>query len=296
MNDLQIKTKQLPGQTEPGICRAVDFRRKMLQVPEVIASLSPVDKMIFKAGAKRSISEISDRELADSIGMLSKYISRDTGIRNIDEYDVTRFMDMLQRYYSSLSLDEVKLAFEFAMTGELDPYLPKDKNGMPDKNHYQIFSAEYYTKILNAFLKRKNDADGKAYKALPQGRKEVSQAEKDYYNMYRKNNLYFAYLEYKYLGKVEIVNEFIIYQHLQSLGLAEPIRITDADQKGAVARLLKKSQVGLINRFVAQAISGMKEKHSDVPAEAMLIAKQRAISESFESMVEEEIQLYDYIY
>lgn len=77
-------------------------------------------------------------------------------------------MDILKRYYSDMTLADIKMAFELATTGELDEYLPKDKQGNPDKNHYQQFNADYFAKILKAYKQKQTDVIDKAYKAIPE--------------------------------------------------------------------------------------------------------------------------------
>lgn len=275
--------------------KSLDVRREMANIPQVMQALSPVEKAMFLASTKTPISEIEQEILVEQTGNLAKFISRDAGIKQIDEYDAARFMDIIQKYYSSLSLAEIKLAFEFSMTGELDDYLPKDKNGNPDKNHYQAFSVEYVTKIINAYRKRKRDTEHKAYTAIPQKQKQLTPGEIEYYNRWARNTLIQTYLEYKYLGRInsETLNEFILYRELEAIGMAEPVIVTEADKRNAVSRLLKKSQMGLINSFVADCIRRLQTRHSDVAGEAFMIAKKRAVIQSLDSIIKDEIQLID---
>lgn len=76
-----------------------------------------------------------------------------------------------------MTLADIKLAFELATTGELDDYLPKDSQGNPDKKHYQQFNADYFAKILNAYRRKQNGVIHKAYKALPEPKKELTPEE-----------------------------------------------------------------------------------------------------------------------
>lgn len=275
--------------------KSIDVRRNMANIPQVMEALSPVDKIMFVASTKTPIAEIESSILIDKIRLLAEYVTRDAAIKQVDEYDKTRFTDILLKYYSSLSLSEIKLAFELSMTGELDQYLPKDKDGKPDKNHYQSFSVEYITKIINAYKKRKQDTDHKAYTAIPQEQKQLTSGEIEYYNRWSKNILIQTFLEYKYLGRInsETLNEFILYRELEAIGMAEPVIVTEADKRNAVSRLLKKSQMGLINSFVADCIRRLQTRHSDVAGEALMIAKKRAVIQSLDSIIKDEIQLID---
>lgn len=275
--------------------KSVEVRREIANIPQAMQALSGVEREIFLASTKTPISEIEQKILVEYTDKLAKYITRDAGIKSFEVYDVARFMDILTKYYSSFTLSEIKLAFELAMTGELDEYLPRDRDGRPDKNHYQSFNVEYITKILNAYRKRKRDTEHKAYTALPKKNKERTTTEMQLYNSWGKRMLIEAFLRYKYLGEINIesLNEYILYRELEIIGLEEPVIITDADRTKAVTRLLQKSQKGLINSFVADCIRRLRTKHSDVTGEAFLIAKKRAVVQSLDYIITNEIQLID---
>lgn len=281
---------------KPGMNRAIDVRTQLLSVPEVIQILSPIESRILQASVKTPIADIPDEELMRKIGALGKYIARDAGIRTVDDYSLTRFVDVLKSYYPSYSLQEVRMAFELAMAGNLDEFLPRDKDGNPDKNHYQTFNIEYITKILNAYKKRRQETEYKAYTALPQPDREMSPATMAYYRREMKRGVIASFLAYKYRGKFpDNVNLYSIYSELDKLGLVEPIQVTEADKKEAVSRLLRKAHTGVIKGFIAECIRRQQTRHSDVISEAGLIAKEKALIKSFEIMAKEEIQITDYI-
>lgn len=281
---------------QPGTYRAIDVRSQMITVPEVIQALTPIERRMFEASIKTPIADFSDEELTHKVGLIAKYIARDAGIKSVDDYEVARFMTVLKLYYSLFSLQEIRMAFEFAMTGELDEFLPRDKDGNPDKNHYQTFNIEYITKILNAYKKRRRETEHKAYTALPQPKSQISPETRVYYRREMKRTVIVSFLAYKYRGKLpDNVNSFLIYAEIERLGLAEPIQVTEADKKEAVARLLRKAHTGVIKEFVAECIRHLQTKHSDVISEAGLIAKEKALIKSFEVMAKEEIQITDYI-
>lgn len=293
-----VKTdKQLPGKAiaYPGYSKAIEVRREMAKLPEVMDALNNAEKMIFLATTKDPIADMETKELCTKSGTLAKFVSRDAGIKQIDEYDVTRFVDILQRYYSSLTLAEVKLAFEFAMAGELDSYLPRDRDGNPDKNHYQAFSVEYVTKILNAFRKKKFEVESKAYDAIPQIIGPTDR-QKEYYLKFVKDQAINIYLSYKYTGKIgEKCEERIIYQVLEKLGLAEPVCVTKDDKKKAMNNLLRKAQSGIIKPFVAECIRRIGTNHEAVIDSAYYLARSRAIRKSLDLIIKEEIQLIELI-
>ena len=281
---------------KPGMSRAIDVRSQLLNVPEVIQALNQIERQVLEASIKTPIADISDEELTRKIAALGKYIARDAGIKNVDDYSLTRFVTVLKSYYPLFSLQEIRIAFELSMAGELDEFLPRDKYGNPDKNHYQTFNIEYITKILNAYKKRRQETEYKAYTALPQPESQISPETRAYYRREMKRTVIVSFLSYKYRGKLpDNVNSFLIYTEIERLGLAEPIQVTEADKKEAVARLLRKTHTGVIKEFVAECIRHLQTKHSDVIAESGLIAKEKALIKSFEAMAKEEIQITDYI-
>lgn len=167
--------------------KAIDIRRQMVQLPEVAKSLSGVEKYIFAASTKTQIAEIDDATLVAKTGQMFRFIALDVGYiipTNTDDwaYICTRLLDILKKYYSQMTLADIKLAFELATTGELDDYLPKDRNGQPDKAHYQQFNADYFAKILNAYRRKQNGVIHKAYQALPEPKKELTPEQKRYYH------------------------------------------------------------------------------------------------------------------
>lgn len=193
METLPEKTNRLP-QTLPekrqsaavllysGTAKAIDVRRAMVELPEVAKSLSGVEKYIFAASTKMQIADIDDGTLIDKTGQMFRFIAMDVGYiipTNSEDwaYICTRLLDILKKYYSQMTLADIKLAFELATTGELDDYLPKDSQGNPDKKHYQQFNADYFAKILNAYRRKQNGVIHKAYKALPEPKKELTPEE-----------------------------------------------------------------------------------------------------------------------
>ena len=269
---------------------AIAVRRNM---PETaLASLSPIERNLWEASTKRSISEYPVEELTGHVGKLAKMIAKDAGIREVDSYNAARFLDILRKYYYSLSLSEVKVAFELGMTGQLDEYLPKDKHGNPDNHHYQSFSIEYVAKILNAYKKKFSDVQAKAYTALPEPKREVTEMEKQRYISRYNNITRSAFMQYKYRGIIHpFMNDMLVYNELERIGVAEPIEVTELDRKKAVSSLIQKNQQGVINDFVGSCIRAMGVKHGLVPDEAYAIARQRAITETFDYMINNDISI-----
>lgn len=259
---------------------------------DVISRLNKVERDIWISSTKKPISEINPDELPKIIGGLSTMIAKDVGIKQIDAYNVTRFVDILLKYYDTLSLSEIKTAFELNIIGQLDEYLPKDRNGNPDRNHYQSFSIEYITKILNAYKRKFSDVQAKVYTLLPEPRKEVTDREKQFYMNQFRESLRKTYIIYKYKGIIDgRINDLLVYNALERMGYAEPIKVTPMDMKCAVYRLINKQHKGVLNDFIGSCIRSMGVKHDSVPHEALILARIRAIRETFDYMVKNEINI-----
>lgn len=187
---------------------------------EVLSALNPIEREIWVSSTKKSISDYPLEELTAHVGKLSAMIAKDAGIKQVDTYSATRFVDILRKYYYSLSLSEVKIAFELGMTGQLDEYLPKDKNGHPDRNHYQSFSIEYVTKILNAYKSKFSDVQAKAYTSLPSPKREVTDREKQFYMSKFVDAMRESFVYYKYKGIMKPqMNDMLVYSYLERMGL-----------------------------------------------------------------------------
>lgn len=274
--------------------KSVEVRRKLAEDSNNISELSSIDKEIFIASTKRTIAEIPEEELYAKIANVTEIIIKDLGIKSIDAYTATRFSEILKNYYSNLSLYDIKLAFELSATGHLNDYLPKDKNGFADNNHYQSFSVSYIGKILNAYLKRRADMEYDLYNNAPK-KTEISQENKNYFLGFSEDKFIMEFLRYKYTGIViwNDVNDFIFYEKIKDLGYETEINVTDVEREEAVKRLLKKAQSGVINTFVTECIRAMQTRHSYVNDEAMFIARRKSILASFDKMIKDEIQIID---
>lgn len=165
-NELAIKTR-------------IAEKEQILKNEMVLSKLHKTELMVASLSLSTPISQYSESELVETVGKVAKGIIIDIGIKSTDlKYEVYRFLEILKKYYSGLTITEVKTAFELAMVGALDEYLPKDKHGNADRNHYQSFSLDYITKILKAFEAYKNKVWFKAVKSLPEPERVFSEEEK----------------------------------------------------------------------------------------------------------------------
>lgn len=287
--------------TKPGT-KAFEVRRRMAQFPEVAKALNPVEKYVFAASTKTPIAEIDDAKLVENLSLLFKRIAIDVGYiipqnENDWNYIQSRLLYILKRYYSDMTLADIKMAFELATTGELDEYLPKDKQGNPDKNHYQQFNADYFAKILNAYRRKQNGVINKAYKALPEPKKELTPEEKRYYHNQAVARCREVFLQYKYTGRfvLGVTDGMLIYDWLRKLGFANEVAGTEDDRKQALARYMQRVARGFVNKYEAFHV---KRKGTDAPEldfTAYEIARDKEIKRTFDRMIADELQIDNYL-
>lgn len=281
---------------------AIDIRRKMVQLPEVAKALTPVEKYIFAASTKTQISEMDDGILISKTAQMFRFIAMDVGYiipqnENDWAYIQTRLVDILKRHYSYLTLADIKLAFELATTGELDDFLPRDSQGNPDKKHYQQFNADYFAKILGAYRKKQNEVIGKAYKALPEPKIEMTPEQNRYYHNLREARNRIVFLRYKYTGKIsfEFGDEMFLYDWLLKFGFADEVEATDDDRKQAFAKYMHRAAIGMINKYTAFNVRRKGIDSPEIDFTAFEVARKKEIIKAFDRMISEEMQVDNYM-
>lgn len=286
---------------KPGT-KAIDVRRQIAVLPEVANALTQVEKYVFDASTKTQIAELDEKVFAEKATQILRFVAMDVGY-NIPQnatdwgYIQIRLLDIIKRYYSQLTLTDLKLAFELATTGELDDYLPKDSKGKPDKNHYQNFNADYFAKILNAYKRKQSEVVEKAYNAVPKPKKEISPDEIRYYENIRKQTNQRIFLRYKYRGELifGILDERLIYDWLLSVGLANPVAETEQDRKQALTRLLDKAARNMLEPYKVFDIRTKGINSPEIDFTAFEIARRRELIKTFDYMVENEIYVNNYL-
>lgn len=282
--------------------KAIDIRRQMLQLPEFAKSLSGVEKYIFAASTKMQIADIDDGTLIAKTGQMFRFIAMDVGYiipTNPEDwaYICTRLLDILKKYYSQMTLADIKLAFELATTGELDDYLPKDSQGNPDKKHYQQFNAYYFAKILNAYRRKQNGVIHKAYKALPEPKKELTPQQIRQFEIQRQWRNRYIFLCYKYTGKLilGLTDDMFLYEWLQKCGLADDVQVKEDDRKEAFARYMQRVSRGMINQYTAFQVRRKGTESPEIDFTAFEVARKKEIIKAFDRMISEEMQVDNYM-
>lgn len=302
-NNLPVARENAVAILYSGTAKAIDVRRAMVELPEVAKALTTIEKYIFAASTKKQIAEIDDETLIAKTGQMFRFIAMDVGFiiptENRDDwtYICTRLLDILKKYYSQMTLADIKLAFELATTGELDDYLPKDSQGNPDKKHYQQFNADYFAKILNAYRRKQNGVIHKAYKALPEPKKELTPEEKRYYHNQAVARCREVFLQYKYTGRfvLGITDGMLIYDWLRKLGFANEVAGTEDDRKQAFARYMQRVARGFVNKYEAYHVQRKGTDAPELDFTAYEIARDKEIARTFDRMIADELQIDNYL-
>lgn len=301
-NNLPVARENAVAILYSGTAKAIDVRRAMVELPEVAKALTTVEKCIFAASTKKQIAEIDDETLIAKTGQMFRFIAMDVGFiipaeQNDWAYICTRLLDILKKYYSQMTLADIKLAFELATTGELDDYLPKDSQGNPDKKHYQQFNADYFAKILNAYRRKQNGVIHKAYKALPEPKKELTPQQIRQFEIQRQWRNRYIFLCYKYTGKLilGLTDDMFLYEWLQKCGLADDVQVKEDDRKEAFARYMQRVARGMINQYTAFQVRREGTESPEIDFTAFEVARKKEIIKAFDRMIAEEMQVDNYM-
>lgn len=281
---------------------AVVVRREMAKIPAVMDALGPVERSVFLASTDKTIADYDANELAIELAKALKWIAKDVGYRATDEsergYLVVRVAEILKRYYDYLTMRDFKMAFEMSITGELDDYLPKGRDGQADRGHYQQFNAEYVCKILNAYKYRRAAVLKKANDAMPpEPEKPISPEQAKELRNRTKQDCINAFEQFKtngYMPDISPIGEMLYYELLADAGLAAEIVVTVDEQKQILQRtinqLARRGMVGDMRRLEQAGPDAPELQHG-----ALTIARQKALKAAFTKMVADGINITDYI-
>lgn len=276
-------------------------RREMVKIPAVMGTLGPIEKAVFLASTAKTIAEYDAAELAVELNTALKWISKDIGYRATDEsekqYLVIRVAEILKRYYSALTLKDFRMAFEMSLTGELDDFLPRGRDGQADRNHYQQFNADYVCKILNAYKLRRASVLKRAYAALPEKEPDVDPNLQREWNNGTKRECIAAFDFFKrfgYLPNISPIGEMLYYKILADAGLAPEIVVTIDEQKAIYQRTMQQ----YARRGMLYDMRRLKDTGPNAPElqhGAYTAARRKALQAAFAKIVADGIDLTDYI-
>lgn len=277
--------------------KAVEVRRTMAEDAKVVASLDSIEKLILDASTKTLISEMSDEDLIKTASGVFRLIANDVGYKIPPatewQYIQTRLLLVLKRYYGYYSMNDVKLAFEMAVMGELDYYLPKNTDGTANIQHYQNFNPEYLARIMNAYKKKHSDVVQKCINARPTERK-FTDAEIEALNAEKQKTVAVAYAEYinsKNLS-VSALTEKIIYEYLLDKRLCKEIsdRNINACRDVAWVKYLERVASGFVPKMEAKEVKAKGKTAKELDYLAYDAARHNIIIEAFDNMITNNIK------
>lgn len=278
---------------------AVDVRREMAGQPQVMAALSPVEKSVFLATTAKVVDEYADNELAVQVAKALKFIAKDVGYRAATEselsYLAVRVTEILKRHYGGLTLRDFRMAFEMGITGALDEFLPKNRDGFADRGHYQQFNAEYVCKILNAYKLKRSNILKKAYDVKPNTTFDKDR-QRECMNDIRQKCID-AYAYYRVRGELPTqspIADMLQYELLENVGLAVGVEVTDVERQAVLRSKINE----LTGKLMLVELRHLKEQGTNaecVEIGAYEMARRKALEKTFEKLKNDGVVLSEYI-
>lgn len=279
---------------------ALEKRRQISQIPEVVSKLKTVEKYIFEASTKELISEMSDQYLTTQLKTIFKLIANDVGYR-IDEetwkMTCTRLFKFLKMYHGTMALAEIPLAFELVASGELDQYLPTDAKGNPDKNHYQQFNVDYFSRVLKAYKSKQNEVVQKAIENVPklEFKPDEEIVKKNHNNSVEACRLCFEnYREKKELFLDGLFSMFV-WNWLISHNLVSEPEVSEENKQAAFDEYLRKSVDGLVNKYTAAIVRNEGIESKEIKFPALELARRDEIKKCFDNLIKEKVNINQYL-
>lgn len=279
----------------PPLPPAIDEMRRYNADANIMRKMTNTDRIILAAATGTPISDYTNEELVGTLMQLFAFVSLDIGYRKPSDetewqYAVTRIAEILRRYHSDITTTDIKTAFELLIVGELDVFLPRNGNGEPDRNHYQSFNAEYITKILTAYKKRKNATVKKARelpapeppKALAAGSSlwDAKSITRRIYVQYQKTNrLVFGLHE-----------DVAVYEYLYKQRQIDAVTVTDNDKAIAFNRYCIQADLGYVNNYEARWVKRAGINAREIQPKAYTVAIHRTIKEYFDAIIKKDAE------
>ena len=279
---------------------AVMIRREMIGNATIMGALTPVERAVFLASTAKTIAEFTPSELATELRTALKWICKDVGYRIQDEADsqylIIRTSEILKRYYSNLTLKDFRMAFEMSITGQLDEFLPRTRDGKADRGHYQQFNAEYVCKILDAYMMRRGSVLKKAFDAVETPELKPGDDKKQEYRKGAIKELYEAFDAFRETGRLNTsaVTDLVFWNILAEHGLAVPVNVTPEEQKQVWQRTVndfaRRGMVGDVNELKQNGINDPRLEHG-----SFVLARHKALEKIFAQLIEQGIRIADCI-
>jgi hypothetical protein len=217
------------------------------------------------------------RECADIVG---------AKVGTDEEWKCTQraIFDALQSSYGGLTYEEVRNAFRMLLTQELDAYLPRDASGEPKKECIGRFKPAFFTRVMDAYKKRRSDAQQKYYQALQDRIREEDMrhtvtAEEDA----RVRGLVREVYERWKSAAHELITrggeDVLVYDWLVRNRLIEEQEPSIQDKQAAYSKYMERKQER--NPYEVRAVEKQGFTASNLQSSARLIMIHRRLVEAF---------------
>jgi hypothetical protein len=192
-------------------------------------------------------------------------------------------VEFINDYYKGVSAEEVKRAYNMAISGKLDSYFDVVR-GQIDKHYYGKINTEYFGKVLTAYKRMKLAlAPKKKYKELPRSRESEIKARE-----YTRKSILEQYENYLNGKDIEFIIPFHINNIMSRIGLSERSEATKDEVKNAIHSILSRDTASHYDRIGAVRD---REKNRKVIATANQYGYLRKIREAFEKVKRENLDL-----
>lgn len=270
----------------------VELRRELIGNATVMGALTPVERAVFLASTAKTIAELTPSELANELRTALKWICKDVGYRLQDDGDaqylIIRTSEILKRYYSKLTLKDFRMAFEMSITGQLDEFLPRTRDGKADRGHYQQFNAEYVCKILDAYTARRGAVLKKAFEAMETPKIQIEDGMKDEYRKAAIEELNAHFISFKESGILNTspMTDLVFWNILSEYGLVVPVTVTPDEQKAVWQRTInhyaRRGMVGDVNELKKNGIDDPRLEHG-----SFVLARHKALIGIFSDLLKQ---------
>ena len=205
-----------------------------LDIPQVAKMLTGNEKKVIRASAAKPLLEAEDFEIVEVLDRAA--LMTGTAWSKTPD-DLRRVMNFIRDMYGNLTTDDFVNAFMFICAGEVDAYLPSDRNGQPDRNSYGAFNEAYIGKVLRAYSLYSLQVWRKVNYYMPKTQTEINMSvDVDKVKMSRDEDVMNAYNTWLRTGELGCSSVMIpfIYQVLHGLGFVQGQKATAGDVANAL--------------------------------------------------------------
>ena len=291
VTDITEQTTAVAVKTDTTVPPAIAEMRRYAEDGYKVSKMNKGDRAILAAATGTPLQDYSKSELVETLLKMFNFIALDVGYRKpTDEmewqYSVTRIAEVLSRYHTNITITDVKTAFELLLVGELDPHLPRNGNGEPDRAHYQCFNVEYVSKVITAYKKRQCDTVKKARELrAPEPPKAITSGGWD-----KQGIAHRVFDEYKKTHRLKFGGheDVVLYEYLAELQLIDPVEITDADKVVAFQRYCIQADLGYRSFYEARWVRRQGKDAREIQPLAYTVALHRVIKAYFDTLIKKE--------